>query len=96
VISVTFFTIPLLNAQFYWRQSSSFFPCTWTFNFTSYVNLNLPKVELSMSITWLAYNVKDDSRYRVFRNESATLTEAATLTEVFPCFFLSCKTNARV
>jgi len=24
------------------------------------------------------------------------LLDAATLTEVFPCFFLSCKTNARV
>jgi len=67
--------MPLLNAQFYWRQSSSFFPCTWTLNFPSYVNLNLPKVQLSRPLTWLAYNVKNDSRYRVFRKESAVIRE---------------------
>ena len=27
---------------------------------------------------------------------SACVVRAATLTEVFPCFFLSCKANARV
>ena len=37
------------------------------------------------TIRYLRYNV----RYRMF-------LDAATLTEVFPCFFLGCKANAKV
>jgi hypothetical protein len=35
------------------------FRVTWTLNFTSYVNLNLPKLEISRHLTWFARNVKE-------------------------------------
>ena len=35
-------------------------------------------------------------RYKVLTFIETLFLDAATLTEVFPCFFLSCKANARV
>jgi hypothetical protein len=60
--------------------------CTLLFNFVSYVFLLL-----CLCILIVMYVL-----FCIFCFHHANWHSLATLTEVFPCFFLSCKANARV
>jgi len=63
-----------------------FILCMLLFNFVSYVILLL-----CLCILIFMYVL-----FCIFRFHRANWHSSATLTEVFPCFFLSCKANARV
>ena len=59
-------------------------------------------VSIGITVCWDVTSCSLAGRYRCFllskalEIDTATFLDAATLTQVFPCFFLGCKANARV
>ena len=81
VICVLVFTVVFYSLVYVY-----FFLFMLLFNFVSYVFLLL-----RLCILTVMYVL-----FCIFCFHRANWHSSATLTEVFPCFFLSCKANARV
>ena len=60
--------------------------CMFLFNFVNYLFL----------LSCLCILIVMYALFRIFCFHHANWYSSATLTEVFPCFFLSCKANAMV
>ena len=74
-------------------KSGSYFPSTIISSIFSFPFSPRPVCEQSPHLVKLLWN------YHIFSNLECILTVClcmTTLTEVFPCFFLSCKANARL